>query len=179
MPVFGSPLAMGVLAFAFGCVVAAMFLLGVDKGPADKVGAGAGVTFRLIGLILLPIGVPLIIFSNGAGPLTGWVAVIWGLFGIIWLGFADAINKGADFRPLSYFTGFVGVMCTYGVWMSVQIASTNFIIGLALAAVTCYTAMGAMRFKPMWMKVCGVFFLLTGLWFTYVGFTFLWPLPKA
>ena len=181
--VFGTPLSLGVLTFAFGCVVAALYLLGVESQPADKVTAGAGIMFKWVGIVLLPIGVPVIIFSNGAGPLTAWVAVIWGLFGIVWLGFSDCISKGADFRPLSYFTGFVGVMCWMVVWMSAQIASRDFVIGFTLAALTCWSAMGAMRFKPKWMKVSGILFLLTGLWFTYVGFSVplgnLWPLPPA
>lgn len=179
MPVYGSPLALGVLTFAFGCVVAALFLLGVDKEPADKIGVGNAVVFRLIGIMLLPIGVPVLLITNGAGTLTGWVAVIWGLFGVIWLGFAELIHKGADFRPLSYFSVFVGIMLVYSVWIANQIGSWQFTYGLSLAALTCFSAFGAMRFKPLWMKICGVLFLATGLWFAYVGLDMMWPLPAA
>jgi hypothetical protein len=156
-----------------------MYLLGVDKEPADKIGIGAGIVFRWVGIILLLVGVPVVIFSNGAGALTGWVAVIWGLFAVIWLGFSEGIAKAADFRPLSYFTVFVGFMCMYGSWMSAKIDSWKFEGGLILAGLTCWSAFGAMRFKPMWMKICGFLFAVTGIWFTYVAFTFLWPLPAA
>jgi len=177
--VMGSPLAFGVWAFAASCGVAGLNMLGVGAQPMDKVGGACSSIYKWAGVSLLLLGVPLILITNGAGPLSAWVAVIWGMFGIIFFAFGECVTKGQDFRPVGYFTFFTGIMCAVGVYIATQIGSWQFAIGLTFATLTCFSCVAAMHMKPLGFKLGGIFFMCVAVWWTYVGVTLLWPLPPA
>ena len=167
--VMGSPLAFGVWLFVAGCAVAGLNMLGVGAQPMDKVGGSCASVYRWVGVSLLLIGTPLILITNGAGPMSAWVAVIWGMFGVIFFAFGECITKGLDFRPVSYFTFVTGIMCATGVYMANQLGSMDFTVGLTFATLTCFSCVVAMQMKLLWFKIGGAFFMCVAVWWTYVA----------
>jgi len=100
-------------------------MIGVGAEPMDTVGGACAKVYRWVGISLLPRRVPLIQITNEVWLASAWVAVVCGLFGIIFQTLSEAVIKGLAFRPISYFTLFTGLMCLMGVHMSAKLGNVT------------------------------------------------------